>query len=87
MGELATRKKERHQLSVLGIEGHAEIAWNVEDFDSIKNAKAMFDDLIAKGYQAFVVDRDGASVGKGDRLTKFNPALEEIIMVPKVSGG
>ena len=87
MGELAT--KERHQLSVLGAEGHAEIVWNVHDFESIKNAKAMFDKLIGGGFQAFKVNRsdDGRGVSKGGKITKFDPAAEEVIMVPKVSGG
>ncbi|GAF80285.1 unnamed protein product [marine sediment metagenome] len=85
MGELATRG--RHTLAVMDISGHAEIAWNVEDYDSITNAKKMFDKLIKDGFQAFSVERDGPSVSKGGKITKFNPALEEIIMVPKVSGG
>ncbi len=81
---------ERHQLSIMGIEGHAEIVWSVHDFDSIKNAKAMFDKLTGDGFQAFAVKRTEDAMrqpSKGGKITKFDPALEEVIMVPKVSGG
>lgn len=78
----------QHRLSVMGIEGHAEIIWSIEDFGSIEHAKKMFDDLIAKGYQAFSVERDESNgVSKGGRATKFVPSACELIMVPKVSGG
>ena len=81
--------KQRHKLSVMGIEGHAEIVWDVHDFESIKAAKAMFDKLIGNGCQAFEVERTDAFAvpSKGGKITKFDPAAEEIIMVPKVSGG
>ena len=83
----ASLPKVRHKLSVMSIEGHAEIAWNVHDYDSITHAKRMFDDLVKKRYQAFSVVRDANGVEKGERVAKFDPALEEILMVPPVSGG
>lgn len=86
MNELATTK-ERHQLSVMGPEGHAEIVWNVHDYDSITHAKKMFDDLTKKGYQAFNVLRMDDRANKGGKITKFDPSLEEVILVPPVSGG
>ena len=82
-----TKTKERHQLSIMGPEGHAEIVWNVHDYDSITAAKKMFDKLIKDGFQAFTVKREDDAVNKGGKITKFDPALEEIIMVPMVSGG
>ncbi len=77
----------KHQLSVMGPEGHAEIVWSINDFDSIKNAKQMFDDLCKKGYQAFAVLREDEQLNKGSKITKFNPELCEVIMVPPISGG
>jgi hypothetical protein len=76
-------------LSVMGVEGHATIAWDLRDYDSITHAKKMFDKLTKEdGFQAFSVDRgEGHSAEKGGRITKFDPSLCEIIMVPKVSGG
>ena len=77
----------RHRLSVMGVEGHAEIVWDVHDYESITAAKKMFEELLVKGFQAFEVDREENGVSKGGKVTKFDPALEEVIMVPKVSGG
>jgi hypothetical protein len=63
--------------------GHDELEWDIHDFKSIKKAKKMFDKLLKKGYRAF----ETAAHGKGERVKKFDPALEEIVMVPPVSGG
>ncbi len=82
-----TKARERHALSIMGPEGHAEIVWDVHDYDSITNAKKMFEKLVGSGFQAFSVEREEAKVSKGTRVRKFDPSLEEIIMVPKVAGG
>lgn len=88
MNESATTKK--RQLSIMGVEGHSTVIWSIDDFDSIKNAKAMFDKLIASGFQAFSVDREEGSTSKGEKgekVTKFRPSAQELVMVPPVSGG
>lgn len=91
-------EKPRGKLAVMGPEGHAEIVWDAHDFDSVSHAKKMYDDLIAKGYNAFAVhrklkpdDSDPSKeievVEKGVKVKKFDPTAAEIIMVPPVSGG
>ena len=79
--------KTRHQLSIMGVKGHAEVVWDVHDYDSITAAKAMFDKLIKDRFTAFAVLRVGDKPGKGHKISAFDPALEEIIFVPPVSGG
>lgn len=86
----SVKSKPQHKLSVMGPEGHAEIVWDVHDFDSVSNAKKMFDDLLSKKWQAFAVEREDDkihSAKKGGKITKFDPSAGEIVMVPPVSGG
>ena len=84
-------KNPKHKLSVMGVEGHAELVWDIHDWDSVVTAKKMFDELLAKGFQAFEVEREDSddphNARKGGKLKKFDPAAGEIIMVPKIAGG
>ena len=83
----AHRRMQREREYVELQKGHDEIEWDIHDFKSIKRAKKMFDKMKKKGYQAFFVLREDGQTKKGNKITKFDPALEEIIMVPPVSGG
>lgn len=77
----------KHILSIMDPTGHDELSWDIHHFKSIKKAKKMYDKLIKKGYTAFVSLRDGGVSKKGNKIEKFDPALEEIVMVPPVAGG
>ena len=84
---MGTNTRSGGTLSVMGPEGHAEISWDMDDPESVEDAEQMFNDLIAKGYQAFEVSHIAGSPGKGRKITEFDEFLEEIIMVPPVAGG
>jgi hypothetical protein len=71
----------------MDLSGHDELEWDIHDFKSIKRARKMFLKMVKKGYQAFEMDHVDGKPKKGVKVTKFDPALEEIIMVPPVSGG
>ena len=67
--------------------GDDRLVWDAGDLKEINDAHAQFDDLIARGYEAFPVTRGG---GKGPTpIKRFDARAEEIIMVQKqlVVGG
>ncbi len=74
------------QISVLGREGDTRLMWDKTKPAEVEAARAMFNDLKAKGYLAFsVVEK---AVGdKGEQLTQFDPAAERIIMAQPMRGG
>ena len=72
------------EISVLNHEGDTKLIWDSENKVETKAARNMFDELKDKGYSAFAVKKDGE---KGDRLTKFDPEEEKIIMAPPMRGG
>ena len=51
------------------------------------DAEQMFNDLIAKGYQAFETSYIAGNPGRGKKITEFDETLQEIIMVPPIAGG
>lgn len=64
--------------------GDTKLIWNSEVPAEVEAAEEHFDSLIEKGFSAFSVKKDGE---KGSKITKFDPDLEMIIMVPPVAGG
>jgi hypothetical protein len=64
--------------------GHTKVEWDKDVPGEVELAKAAYDAAIGKGYQAFAVRSDGT---QGRRLTSFDPAAEEIMMVPRLQGG
>lgn len=66
-------------LRVLSV--HNPIAhWQPDSKDSIDHARGIFDSFLKTG-------RYWASGGENRWLTKFDPEAEEIVLVPKISGG
>ena len=72
------------EMSVLGMEGDTKVIWDSEKEDEVENARKTFNELTKKGYSAFSVKKLGA---KGNRLDKFDPEEEKMILTPALQGG
>ena len=64
--------------------GDTKIIWDKDKPDEVEAAKAVFDKLKAKKYQAFSVKEEGK---KGKQIFDFDPSSEKIIMAGPVQGG
>lgn len=73
-----------HVLQYMSDEGDSRIIWDPDNQDEVAAARAQFDTLTGKGYQAYAVRRGGE---KGERVRKFDPSLERIILAPATVGG
>jgi hypothetical protein len=71
-------------LQFMSDEGDSRIIWDPANPDEVAAAKAQFDTLTGKGYQAYAVRRGGE---KGERVRKFSPELERVILAPATIGG
>ena len=74
----------RATMHVLDATGDTKIMWNPRDKDETKNAKETFKRLADKGFQAFLVNAEGAP---GERISEFDKNAEKIIFVPRLAGG
>lgn len=72
------------EMSVLGREGDTKIIWDSENPDEVAHVRKIFEDLTQKGFSAFAVKRMG---DQGERITKFDPEEEKMILVPQLRGG
>lgn len=73
-----------HQMAVLDRTGDKKTVWDASKPEEVEAVREEFDRLTAKGWTAFRVKKDG---GKGEKITKFDPEAEAIIMVPRIVGG
>ncbi len=71
-------------MKVMDQTGHTEISWNAEVNAEIEVARAAFEELTKKGYQAFSVGENGK---QDQRLRTFDPEAEKILMIPQLRGG
>lgn len=67
-----------------GIDGDDHFIWDRRFADNIQEARDKFYKLMDQGYLAFYVKADGL---QGQRMLKFDPNAEEVIMVPPVVAG
>ena len=72
------------EMSVLGRDGDTKIIWDSENPDEVEHARKTFEDLTKKGFSAFAVKHMG---GQGERIAKFDPSKEKMILVPQLRGG
>jgi hypothetical protein len=79
----ATANARRHVIKILHERaGDKKIQYDPNNPDDIEDAQASFDFWTKeKGHRAYAIDK---STGKktGSPITKFDPALGEILMVP-----
>jgi hypothetical protein len=62
---------------VLSDNGDDRLVWDRRNQKEVDEAKASFEDYMAKGYKAYVCRRDGK---KGSKLESFDALLQEVIM-------
>ncbi len=72
------------EMRILGPEGDLKVIWDSEKSDEVEAARKQFKELIDKNYIAFSVKKDGE---KNEKISKFDPDLEKMILVPMVKGG
>jgi hypothetical protein len=80
------RAPTRHvgEMSVMDGTGHSTLTWTADDPDRIAAAREAFDNLIRKGYSAF---GSKAKTDAKHALDRFDPTMEELVMVPRTVGG
>ncbi|MET0855830.1 MAG: hypothetical protein ABWY27_03685 [Telluria sp.] len=71
-------------MKIMDSSGHRQLAWNMSNVKEIAAAQKTFDRLIKQGYAAF--GSTGGSIAK-QAVTTFDPATEELVMVPRIVGG
>ena len=64
--------------------GDLKVAWDPENTDETDHARKTFDDMRAKGFVAYAVDRKGK---KSEVVSAFDPEAEALILTPPVRGG
>jgi hypothetical protein len=71
-------------LVCLDASGDTRIVWDPDKPEEVASAERTFDELKAKGYQAFSVKRNGS---KDEVIRSFDPAAEKLILAPALRGG
>jgi hypothetical protein len=72
------------EMRIMGADGDLKVIWDCEKHDEVEAARKQFNDLTAKGYIAFSVKKNGE---QNEKISKFDPELEKMILVPMVRGG
>lgn len=72
------------ELAVIDQTGDTKTIWDPDNQDEVDVARDTFDALKRKNYIAYTVNERGK---KGNVITKFDPELGKIIMIPPVVGG
>jgi len=72
------------EMRILDMTGDTKLIWDAENEDEVDSAKRTFKELTAKGYGAYLVKKDGKP---GEKVTKFDPEAEKLILVPVMAGG
>ena len=74
-----------NEMAIMGSSGDTKIIWDPDKFEEVENARRTFNDLVKiKKYAAFAVGRKGQ---KEDRITEFDPAEAQMILIPQMAGG
>lgn len=79
-------------MRILSQNGDDRLIWDRSRKDEVKEAFDKFNELLKKGYTAYITKSDGT---KGHKITEFDPGLEEILfaeikeatLVPRVVPG
>jgi hypothetical protein len=72
------------EMRVMGAEGDVKVIWDSEKTDEVESARKQFKELTDKGYIAFSVKKNGE---QNEKISKFDPDLEKMILVPMLRGG
>lgn len=71
-------------MNIMDDSGHRQVSWNASNSKEVAAAQKTFDRLVKHGYAAF------GSMTRSDTkqaVTSFDPAMEELVMVPRIVGG
>jgi hypothetical protein len=71
-------------MKIMDSSGHRQVEWNMSDAKEIAAAQKTFDRLVKQGYAAFGSTKGSASK---QAVSTFDPAMEEVVMVPRIIGG
>jgi hypothetical protein len=71
-------------MSIMDGSGHKQLTWNTDRLDEIIAAQETFDRLIGRGYSAFGSEKKSEPK---HLVGKFDPTMEEVVMVPRMVGG
>lgn len=71
-------------MAVLNETGDVKTVWDADNEAEVQAARKTFDELRAKGFAAYKVNRSGE---KGEVIRKFDPEAEAIILAPPMVGG
>lgn len=66
-------------MSELNENGDTKVTWSADNAAEVEVARNAFTKLLAKGFKAFTVKRNGEA---GDEIKTFDPEAERIILVP-----
>ena len=66
-------------------DGDIKYKWRADVQHEVELARAAFDKAIAKGFRAFRIDAKGNM--EGQPIKTFDPAAEQIVLVPQIVGG
>jgi len=81
---ISTQKRQYDGIMrILNLDGDRRIVWRKNSIPEIRDAKKVFRDALAEGHLAFKAERGG----RGEKIVEFDPAAEEIILVPPIVGG
>ena len=72
------------EMRVMDGTGDTKTIWDSENADEVASARKTFDELRAKRYLAFRVNKLG---NKGEQMNTFDPSAEKMILVPPLVGG
>ncbi len=79
------------KLRVLSSRGDTVVEWDEKKVElgdpdalaAVREAERIFEEQRARGATAFVV----APAKPAERIDKFHPTVEQVVMVPRVAGG
>lgn len=83
MGELRIIGKKAGLMYHEEVEGEERVTWRMEDPEEISRAEELFKKYLMKGWIAYTVTSDKRKI----QIFIFNPELNEIVLVPVISGG
>lgn len=72
------------EMRTLGLAGDARLSWSSAAWAEVEAARQAFNALVAKGYRAYAL---GAKGEREERVTKFDPGVERLILIPPMRGG
>jgi hypothetical protein len=71
-------------MNIMDDTGHRQLHWDMSNAKEIAAAQKTFDRLVRQGHAAF------GATHRSDlkqAITSFDPAMEELVIVPRIVGG